>query len=169
NRWRCQPLTPLRGAASIWIPGPLTHMTPRPQIVPDAPLTSFERTVLAVCRFANENGAAKAAQRAYQRYVGGPFVRTVVERRLHMEGLDEARALSPPGGVLFAATPRTFFDQFIAAAARETRGAGRRGFYFRVRSIFFWGGGGGFVVRAGGGGLFLSPPIFRDAKKSDWN
>ncbi|HKA89077.1 MAG TPA: lysophospholipid acyltransferase family protein [Haliangiales bacterium] len=144
-------------------------MTPRPQIVPDAPLTSFERTVLAVCRFANENGAAKAAQRAYQRYVGGPFVRTVVERRLHMEGLDEARALSPPAGVLLCANHRTFFDQFIIAAALETNVAWMRRLYFPVRSNYFYETWGGFVVNAVVGGLVMYPPIFRDAKKSDWN
>jgi 1-acyl-sn-glycerol-3-phosphate acyltransferase len=144
-------------------------MNPGPQVVPDAPLTRFERTVLAVCRFANANPTAKAAQRAYQRFVGGPFVRAVMAKRLHIEGLDEAGALDPPGGVLVCANHRTFFDLFIIAAELETHVPWMRRLYFPVRSNYFYETWGGFAVNAAVGGLVMYPPIFRDAKKSDWN
>ncbi len=144
-------------------------MSPRPQVVPDAPLTPFERTILAVCRFANENRAAKAAQRAYQRFVAGPFVRAVVEKRVHVEGLEEAGALSPPGGVLLCANHRTFFDQFIIAGVLETRVPWMRRLYFPVRSNYFYETWGGFAVNAVVGGLVMYPPIFRDVKKAEHN
>ncbi len=141
----------------------------RPQVVPESPLTPFERTVLAVCRFANENPTAKAAQRAYQRLVAAPFVRAVVKKRLHVEGLDEVGALEPPGGVLLCANHRTFFDQFIIASVLETQAAWMRRLYFPVRSNYFYETWGGVAVNAAVGGLVMYPPIFRDVKKSEWN
>jgi 1-acyl-sn-glycerol-3-phosphate acyltransferase len=142
---------------------------PRPEIVPDAPLTPFERTVLSVCRFANTHPLPKAAQRAYQRYVGGPFVREVVGKRLHVEGLEAAAALDPPAGVLLCTNHRSFFDQFIVASVLEPAVRWMRRLYFPVRSNYFYETWGGFAVNAIVGGLVMYPPVFRQAKKSNWN
>jgi len=132
-------------------------------------LTRFERGVIRICRFANENPAAKDLQRRYLRYVGGPFVRAMTEKRLHVEGMEEACALDPPGGVLLCANHRSLFDQFIIAAQLDRRAPWMRRLFFPVRSNYFYETFGGVVINAAIAGLVMYPPIFRDPKKSEWN
>jgi 1-acyl-sn-glycerol-3-phosphate acyltransferase len=132
-------------------------------------LTPFERAVLRLCRFANENPTAKHVQRLHHRYVGGPFVRAMTGRSLRIEGLAEVCALDPPGGVLLCANHRSFFDQYVIAAQLEGKAPWMQRLFFPVRSNYFYETVGGVLINAAIGGLVMYPPIFRDARKSDWN
>jgi 1-acyl-sn-glycerol-3-phosphate acyltransferase len=134
-----------------------------------AALTRFERGVVRMCRFVNENPAAKNVQRLYHHYMGGPFVRVMTANRLHIEGLSDISALDPPGGVLLCANHRSFFDLFVIAAHLDRLVPWMERLYFPVRSNYFYETLGGVVINAAIAGLVMYPPIFRDPRKAELN
>lgn len=133
------------------------------------PLTTVERVALAVCRFANENPRAKKVQAWHHRFLGNPFVRAAVKRRLHIHGLEHVTALAPDRGVLLCSNHRSFFDQYILMSVLYDTATWPRRAYFPVRSNYFYEAWTGLVINGLIGGFVMYPPIFRDAARSDEN
>src|SRR5215470_3035523 len=136
---------------------------------PRTPLTSFERTVLRLCEAANENAWAKSALAAYQRQFGLRLVRRLTENLIHAEGVDAARALTPDRGVLLCANHRSFFDLFVVASLLYGTAPWAQRMSFPVRANYFYESVGGLLINALISGFAMYPPIFRDAKKAEWN
>jgi 1-acyl-sn-glycerol-3-phosphate acyltransferase len=132
-------------------------------------MTRKERLALAVCRAVNETLAGKQAQSIYHHLVGRRFVYGVTRRRLQIEGLAEAAALSPDRGVLLCANHRSFFDQFVLMAALYRAATWPRRVYFPVRSNYFYETWGGLAVNGIIGGFAMYPPIYRDAARTEEN
>jgi 1-acyl-sn-glycerol-3-phosphate acyltransferase len=136
---------------------------------PDSQLSTVERVALAVCRFANEDPRGKAIQGWHHRWLGNPFVRAAVRRRLHIHGLEHVTGLRPDRGVLLCSNHRSFFDQYILMSVLYDQADWPRRVYFPVRSNFFYEAWTGLLINGLIGGFVMYPPIFRDASCSDEN
>ena len=136
----------------------------------DDRLTPKERTALAVIRFLNENPHAKEATMLFHRWVGRYWVWYAIRNLLHVEGLEAARALRPPRGVLLCTNHRSFFDQYVISCLLVDDGVPwMQRLMFPVRSNFFYETWTGLFVNLVVGGGAMYPPIFRDASRSDLN
>lgn len=135
----------------------------------DTPLNTIERVALAVCRFANEDPRGKALQAWHHRWLGNPFVRAAVARRLHVHGLEHVTGLTPDRGVLLCSNHRSFFDQYILMSVLYDKASWPRRVYFPVRANFFYEAWTGLVINGLIGGFVMYPPLFRDATRSDEN
>ena len=132
-------------------------------------LTPKERASLAVIRFLNENPRAKEATMVFHRHVGRFWVWHSIKNLLHVEGLEAARALQPPRGVLLCTNHRSFFDQYVISCLLVEDVPWVRRLMFPVRSNFFYETWTGLLVNVVVGGGAMYPPIFRDASRADLN
>ena len=136
----------------------------------DDRLSPKERAALAVIRFLNENPRAKEATMLFHRKVGRLWVWHAIKNLLTVDGLDRARALRPPRGVLLCSNHRSFFDQYVISCLLVDNGVPwMERLMFPVRSNFFYETWTGLIVNVVVGGGAMYPPIFRDASRADLN
>ena len=132
----------------------------------DADLTRIERLALRFGELANESPTGKWLQGRFLRGISYAWVRACIANRMFVDGLEELIALHPPGGVMFVANHRSFFDQYcmlLACFMGPVPWAKR--LFFPVRSNFFYDQPLGIVVNAAIAGGAMYPPIYRQAER----
>jgi 1-acyl-sn-glycerol-3-phosphate acyltransferase len=129
----------------------------------------FERAVIDLCRYVNEDPRAKWLQSTYLREFGTRWVHTCMKNLMHVDGLGRALALRPERGVLLCVNHRSFFDSYTISSTLLGKTTWCQRLFFPVRSNFFYDSPGGLFVNALIGGLCMYPPIYRDAARRDEN
>lgn len=133
-----------------------------------APLTRFERTAVALGRFANESERAKKYQLRYTQNVTNTWVKAIVSSRVYVDNIDWIYKLEPERGVMFVANHRSFFDMYSVMLVLYTlRTPWLKRVYFPVRANFFYEHPAGIAINFAVGGGAMYPPIFRDKSKAE--
>jgi 1-acyl-sn-glycerol-3-phosphate acyltransferase len=135
-----------------------------------APLTRMERFALRFAELANNDDRGKWMQTRWLRGISYAWVRAVIAQRILTDGLEEAGALRPEGGVMVVSNHRSFFDQYIMMlACFMGKVEWAKHLYFPVRANFFYDRPLGVVVNAAIAGGAMYPPIYRQADRRTLN
>jgi len=140
-----------------------------PENLAPAKFGRFERAVIDLCRYVNEDPRAKRVQSTYLREFGTRWVQMCMSNLMHVDGLDRALALRPERGVLLCVNHRSFFDSYTISSTVLGKTPWCQRLYFPVRSNFFYDSPGGLFVNALIGGLCMYPPIYRDPARRGEN
>lgn len=107
-------------------------------------------------------GAAKTVWTGYQRAVGARILRWATTGRLHLRGMEHARAVSPERPLLLVANHRTFLDLYMVSSILLLQVPGRWRLFFPVRGRYCYQSAGGALLNAAAAGWAMYPPFFRE-------
>ena len=130
----------------------------------------MERLALRFGELANESPVGKGLQNFFLRGISYAWVRAGIANRILADGVDELMDLHPPGGVMFVANHRSFFDQYcMLLACFMGPVPWARRLFFPVRSNFFYDHPLGMFVNHGVAGGAMYPPIYRQSERRALN
>jgi 1-acyl-sn-glycerol-3-phosphate acyltransferase len=127
-------------------------------------ISRFESFALRLMRWANQSPVTYF----WQRRVLIPFVGSVFEKRLVVQGLERVPK-DPQARILLVANHRTFFDLFALGYILWRHGKLQQRLSFPVRATFFYENPLGLFLSLFFSGGTMHPPFFRDAAKKSEN
>ncbi|MEK6608716.1 MAG: lysophospholipid acyltransferase family protein [Myxococcota bacterium] len=132
-------------------------------------LGAFERFAFRTCDLVNSRPGAKRVAQWFLHHVGMAWVCASTRRLVRLDGESVLRALDPTKGLLLCANHRSFFDLYVVSSwIGETLGR-LPNLYFPVRANFFYENPLGLLVNLAMSAFAMYPPVFRDARKKDFN
>ena len=107
-------------------------------------------------------GPAKRLWTGYQRAVGARILRWATTGRLHVRGMEHARAVSTARPLLLVANHRTFLDLYMVSSILLLQVPGRWRLFFPVRGRYCYQSARGALLNAAAAGWAMYPPFFRE-------
>jgi 1-acyl-sn-glycerol-3-phosphate acyltransferase len=132
-------------------------------------LHPFERLAFRFSDGVNRSPLGKRASHWFLSRVGMTWVHHFTKHLLHIDGIEQAAELHPPGGLLLVSNHRSFFDMYVISCVlfRDTRLLQR--IYFPVRSDFFYERPSGHFVNGVMSAWSMYPPVLRQPERNEFN